>query len=235
MIIGGVEPSSVLDYPGFLSCVFFCQGCNFDCFYCHNRALIGPGMSMMSHQMMHDFLEKRKDFLQAVVFSGGECTLQQDLLLAVSGAKCLGFLTKIDTNGSNPGMLTDLLTSGMVDYVALDVKAPWYKYPAIVGTHAKISQVEKSLVLLLAHAVNHEGFTLEVRTTLAPGLDKDDLLALAKELPLLPLWTLNRYRKPVLYKPEDETRVNLPSLQEQEVAALSGLLSEYQPNLKPMR
>ncbi len=235
MIISGIEGSSFLDYPGKLSCVLFTQGCNYDCFYCHNRALIALKDGEISYQEVESFLKKRVGFLSAVVISGGEPTLHGDLSRYFLLARELGFSTKLDTNGSRPEVLRSLLEGGLVDYVAMDVKAPWSRYREIAGLQADARNVAKCVSLLQAHAATHPDFFWEVRTTVAPGLKAEDLLEIAAMLPKVMKWVLNSYRVPKVFKQEDEKRVNLPALSQREVAILEERLLQLQPNLKRVR
>lgn len=232
MTIGGIEGSSFVDYPRMLSCVFFTQGCNYDCFYCHNRSLIGPGTGIISYQEVDRWLEKRKHMLDAVVFSGGEPTLHPDLASYVYLAKEKGYKTKLDTNGSRSGVVSSLLEKSLLTYVALDVKAPKSRYRELGGLSADYVEVYKSLALLTAFQKEHPWFSYEVRTTLAPLLYEEDLISLASELPPLMCWRLNYYRKPLFYKQEDAEKIHLPSLQQREVERIAHTLLQRQPNLR---
>jgi len=235
MIVSGIEGSSFLDYPGMLSCVLFTQGCNYDCFYCHNRALIGYKNGVIGYQEIESFLIKRVGFLQAVVISGGEPTLHGSLPQYFSLAKSLGYLTKLDTNGSRPEVLLELLEAGLIDYVALDVKAPWARYREIAGKGADPANVQRCVSLLQEYQVMHPSFQWEVRTTLAPTLGEADLLEIAGMLPEVNRWVLNFYRTPKDYKKEDGMRINQPALIEREVDCMQERLLLLQPNLKRVR
>nr|WP_319776597.1 anaerobic ribonucleoside-triphosphate reductase activating protein [uncultured Sphaerochaeta sp.] len=235
MIVSGIEGSSFLDYPGMLSCVLFTQGCNYDCFYCHNRGLIGYKNGFIGYQEIERFLKKRVGFLQAVVISGGEPTLHGSLHQYFSLVKSLGYLTKLDTNGSRPKVLLELLEAGLLHYVAMDVKAPWERYREIAGKGADPANVQRCVSLLQEYQVMHPFFRWEVRTTLAPTLGESDLLEIAGMLPKVNRWVLNFYRKPAEYKEEDGMRINQPALSEREVACLQESLLLLQPNLKRVR
>lgn len=210
MNISAIEANSFLDYPGKLSCVVFLQGCNYDCFYCHNRTLLEKKKGILGYQEVVDFLKSRQGFLQAVVISGGEPTLNQDLGLLIRQAKALGYLVKLDTNGSRPKMLRSLLEEGGIDYVALDVKAPWERYREIGGEGADPKSVQESLSLLASWKEARKEFHLEVRTTLAPTLTFADLTQIATNLVQSAGWTINTYRVPPSYREEDIGRIHLP-------------------------
>lgn len=135
MLIGGLHKCSTVDYPGLLSLVIFTCGCNMNCSYCHNRELISSRMdSVYEVKEITEFLHKRKGLIDAVVISGGEPTLQADLIDFVADVKALGFKVKLDTNGTRPEVLEKLIESGMVDFIAMDIKAPPEKYPLVCRT-----------------------------------------------------------------------------------------------------
>lgn len=229
MNISAIEANSFLDYPGKLSCVVFLQGCNYDCFYCHNRGLIERVNGALGYQEVVDFLKSRQGFLQAVVISGGEPTLNQDLGLLIRQAKALGYLVKLDTNGSRPHMLSSLLGVGGIDYVALDVKAPWERYREIGGAGADPKSVQESLSLLASWKEARKEFQLEVRTTLAPTLTFADLRQIATDLVQSASWTINAYRVPPSYREEDVGRIHLPPTVLGEVE--EGILRSMHPAL----
>ena len=135
MNIGGLIKSSLIDYPGMVSCVVFTQGCNFHCPYCHNPDLVAMNRrkdELISTDSVFSFLEKRKGLLDAVVISGGEPTLQKGLADFLRRVKAMGFRVKLDTNGSRPQVLRVLAAENLLDYVAMDVKTSPSRYaPAL--------------------------------------------------------------------------------------------------------
>ncbi len=173
----------------------------------------------------------RKGFLQAVVVSGGEPTLQRDLGLFVGFVKDLGFAVKLDTNGSRPDVVAQLLDSDLLSYVALDVKAPCSRYDEIVGSSVDALAVKQSVALLKEYQKNHPNFLYEVRTTLAPTLAIEDLHCMVQEHPPVQRWYLQEYRIPKQYKSVDEKRINLPCMTHGEVEQQLAQLKRYQPNL----
>lgn len=124
MLISGIVKSSLLDYPGLISCVIFLPGCNYDCFYCHNRPLIQGSPDILNPREVFDFLQKRKGQLDGVVISGGEPTLHKDLIPLIAQIRLLGYKVKLDTNGSNPQIIAETLEKNLCDYYAVDYKAP---------------------------------------------------------------------------------------------------------------
>ncbi len=128
MIFGGIVKSSLIDYPGKIATVLFTPGCNYDCFYCHNRALIEDIEETVDQKQLADFLEKRRGLIDAIVVTGGEPTLHYDLIPFLLKVKSMGFFTKLDSNGSNPNVIRDIVRANAVDYFAIDYKAPASHY-----------------------------------------------------------------------------------------------------------
>jgi pyruvate formate lyase activating enzyme len=177
MNFGGMVKNSFVDYPDKLACVFFTTGCNFRCWYCHNSHLFYAKPDI-TEQSALAFLEEHRGFLDAVVVSGGEPTLQKDLKEFVSKAKAMGYLVKLDTNGTSPEVLKDLVDSGLLDCVAMDIKAPLEKYEMVVGKTDKMKQVMQSIGYLL----HQNKVDYEFRTTFSSDLSLDDLEEICKEV-----------------------------------------------------
>lgn len=225
MTFAGIVKSSLIDYPGFVSCVLFVPGCNYDCFYCHNRHLLDGQHQMLDPAGIEDFLKKRAGLLDAVVITGGEPTLQPDLLQYISGLKKLGYKIKLDTNGSSPEVVARLLESGLCDYYAVDYKAPAARYAEICKRGASAAPVLKTIGLLA-----NSGIAFEVRTTVIPQLSPEDLIAMAKELPPLKRYVLNRYRKPENFPPHEWRLIDAKPYTKAEISAFAKLIKPYQPN-----
>jgi len=225
MLIAGLAKSSLVDYPGLISCVLFTPGCNYNCFYCHNRSLINGSPELLSPFAVQTFLSQRVDLLDGIVITGGEPTLQSDLVAYIAELKPLGFKIKLDTNGSAPHIINQLLQAGACDYFAVDFKAPPLRYREICGPKANPANVLKTIQLLLQSGV---GF--EVRTTVLPGFSEADLLCMAQSLPVLPRYVLNRYRIPENYLPGDHDRIQLKACSQEQINALLPLICRYQPN-----
>ena len=167
MNIGGFQKVSLIDYPGRISAVIFTQGCNFRCPFCHNPELVdsarfGP---TLSEAEIFAFLEKRRGTLDGVSITGGEPTLQPDLAACATRLKGMGFLVKIDTNGSRPEVLRDLIDRRLIDAVAMDVKGSLKKYDRLTGVRNSGRTVEESIRVILASGLTHE-----FRTTVVPSL-----------------------------------------------------------------
>ena len=160
--VGGLTPLTSLDYPGELAAVIFCQGCPWRCSYCHNNHLLPPdGAHAIPWSQVEAFLERRQGLLDAVVFSGGEPTLQNALPAALTQVKAMGFKIGMHTAGIYPERLETL--GPLLDWVGLDIKALPEDYPILTGATASGERAWESLRLLLA-----AGVPLEVRTTVPP-------------------------------------------------------------------
>ncbi|MCK5827554.1 anaerobic ribonucleoside-triphosphate reductase activating protein, partial [Candidatus Bipolaricaulota bacterium] len=178
MIIGGIQWMTLLDYPGRVAATVFTAGCNYRCPFCHNPELVLPELvakaGMALEEDFFDELAERLGFLDAIVISGGEPTLQPDLLTILERIRQLGYLIKLDTNGSHPEVLQAALAGGLLDYIAMDIKAPIDKYEQVVGTVVDAECIQQSISL-----IQQSGTDYEFRTTVAPGLSEQDLFRIA--------------------------------------------------------
>lgn len=177
MLISGIQPLTLLDYPDRLACVVFTPGCNFRCGFCHNPEFVLPEriIKLKEHfipeEYFFSFLEERRGLLDGVVVSGGEPTLAPDLIKTMKKIKALGFLVKLDTNGNRPDVLKKALETGVVDYVAMDVKTSLEEYPRLVGPLVNMENIRASIELLRGGNVEYE-----FRTTLVKELHTDAVL-----------------------------------------------------------
>ena len=169
MIIKGLQKQTLLDYPDKLACTIFTFGCNFRCGFCHNPELVvDDGRAEIKEEEILEFLKGRKDFLDAVCITGGEPTLNKVLPDFIRKIKEMGFLVKLDTNGTNPEMLKELIEEKLIDYIAMDIKAPLEKYDAVTNSKINKDDIEKSVDII-------KGFpNYEFRTTVVPGLFNED-------------------------------------------------------------
>lgn len=169
MKICGFEKFSMVDWEGKVVCTVFASGCNFRCPFCHNASLALSSAEGVPEKEVFDYLEKRKGLVDGVCVSGGEPTLSPDLKDFISRIKALGYQVKLDTNGTNPAVLKDLVTSGLVDYVAMDVKNSPSKYPITTGVgDPLVNNVLESARFLKDSGVKHE-----FRTTLIKEFHTD--------------------------------------------------------------
>jgi len=176
MLIAGIVKSSVIDYPGTICTVLFTGGCNLSCGYCHNPELINFAGIPLNGAEILDFLERRRKFIDAVCISGGEPCIQQGLYEFIEVLKAKGFKIKLDTNGTRPDVLERLVRSQLLDYIAMDVKAPFRKYHSVTGAFVDINAIKRSIGLIKEISVEYE-----FRTTLCkPMIEKEDIISIAK-------------------------------------------------------
>lgn len=167
IFIGGLQKSSLIDYPGKICAIIFTQGCNFRCPYCHNPELIEmSGATALAVAPVLAFLKKRIGKLDGVVITGGEPTLQKNLPELVRQIKELGFCVKLDTNGTNPDMLQKLMDEDLIDYVAMDIKAPFEKYSDIVCKKINTNNILRSIEILKSSNIDYEFRTTVVKSQL---------------------------------------------------------------------
>jgi pyruvate formate lyase activating enzyme len=174
--IYSLTPFTLLDYPHKSACILWFAGCNMRCLYCYNPEIV-LGKGSLSFEKVFSFLQSRKNLLDAVVFSGGECLLHKKIIPLITEVKKMGFLVKIDTNGSSPEVMQQLLTLNLIDYIALDYKVPESKFQAITQSDL-YNSFEKTLDLILQTKI-----PFEVRTTYHSDLlTEDDLAAMIQYL-----------------------------------------------------
>lgn len=172
-----ITPFTMQDFPDHTACILWFGGCNFRCAYCHNPELVTGKKSKLPMLQIDSFLKSRIKLLDGVVLSGGECTLSKDLPLFIKYLKEFGYKIKLDTNGSNPVLLEKMLSDNLLDYIALDYKAPKSKFANITKwNHYEI--FHKSLEILCSNNV-----AFEVRTTIHTDmLDQHDIEEIIKDL-----------------------------------------------------
>lgn len=212
MVIGGLQKFSLLDYPGHLAAIIFTQGCNFRCHFCYNPMLVRPpddksyasaptdqkiGAEAKDHRLalsdLFVFLTARAGKLEGVVITGGEPTIHHDLPDFIRQIRALGFKVKLDTNGTNPDMLTGLISDRLVDYLAMDIKGSPARYNEVTGVEVNLEKVKKS-----AKIVIESGLPYEFRTTLVPGLvDKKDLKAMGELIRGARKWYLQHFKSDI--------------------------------------
>ncbi|QOP44967.1 anaerobic ribonucleoside-triphosphate reductase activating protein [Sulfurimonas paralvinellae] len=201
-VIYDITKFTHLDYPNHLAAIFWFSGCNMRCDYCYNKDIVFAKSGNYTFEDALDFLRSRVNLLEGVVLSGGEATLHQ-LQPFCQAIKALGFLIKLDTNGTNPQMMQKLLEAKLIDYIALDYKAPADKFEQI--THSrKYREFSQTLDLLMASDVK-----FEVRTTLhADLLDEHDINSIIKDL------HSRGYEQPYFIQDFRETQNNIGDLKQ---------------------
>ena len=178
MKIGGLQKVSLIDYPGLISAVVFLQGCNFKCPYCHNPELVDPSLfrTCIGENDVIEFLNTRKGKLDAVSITGGEPAIQDKLHTFIKQIKKMGFAVKMDTNGSRPHVIKTLIAEKLLDYIAMDVKAPLEKYKDIVKAHVNPDSIKESIGLILNAKIPYE-----FRTTIVESqLEENDILQIGE-------------------------------------------------------
>ncbi|MEF8848416.1 MAG: anaerobic ribonucleoside-triphosphate reductase activating protein [Candidatus Thermoplasmatota archaeon] len=173
-----MQKTSLMDYPDKISAVVWTVGCNFRCPFCYNPKIVTGDIDVIKEEKIFSFLEHRKNLLEAVTVTGGEPLLHKDIKNFLSKIKKMGYLIKIDTNGTFPGVLDDLLQKKLIDYGAMDIKAPKDKYELLVGKKVDIDKISKSVNILKKSSIGYE-----FRTTVVPSLlKKEDIIEIAEWL-----------------------------------------------------
>ena len=165
MFFAGFQKLTLLDYPGKVACILFTNGCNFRCPFCHNASLVRAqdGADISDDEVL-EFLKKRQGILEGVCISGGEPLIHNELKDFIREVKKLGYPVKLDTNGSFPQKLRELIGEGLVDYVAMDIKNSFEKYNETTGISADIDSIKESIEILMNGNIDYE-----FRTTLVSG------------------------------------------------------------------
>lgn len=221
MVFHGIVKSTLLDYPGKLACTLFTGGCNFRCPFCQNAALVlnPKAEPLVDKDELDKFLKQRSRYLDGVCVTGGEPLIQRNVDDFFKYLKDLGYLVKLDTNGSFPDKLNSLISKNLVDYVAMDLKSSKDGYAKAVGLESfDIKVIEESVNILQSSSIDHE-----FRTTLVKELHGD------KEIEGIGKW-LNRNQKLYLQKFEDKgsnIQKNLTGFNAFEMKTIQNTLKSY--------
>lgn len=204
MILGGFQKVTLIDFPGKIAATVFTSGCSFRCPWCYSSELVLPEkiktQPKISEKQLFDFLKERKGLLEGVVLCGGEPTIHKDLPSFIKKIKKLGYLVKLDTNGSNPEMLKKLIEEKLIDYVAMDIKAPKEKYNEAAGVKVNIKNIQKSIDILKEGRVDYE-----FRSTIIPTvLEKEDVLKIAQWIRFAKRYYLQNFRPEKTIDPKFE-------------------------------
>ncbi|MGC9360739.1 MAG: anaerobic ribonucleoside-triphosphate reductase activating protein [Anaerolineae bacterium] len=231
MKIAGLQRVTLIDYPGKVAATVFLAGCNLRCPYCHNQWMIDASKvtEIMSVADFLDWLDTRRGLLDGVCICGGEPTVSGDLPDLLRAIKDRGFSVKLDTNGTLPQRLGPMLEAGLVDYVAMDIKAPLDgRYALMAGVPGLSPEpVRRSIALLVSW-----GGAYELRTTVAPGLDEEDLLEIAATVAAVeppPPWYLQAFEASDGVLPEVREQAHLSS---EELEALLSRLRAVVPHVE---
>lgn len=223
MIIGGFQRFSLIDYPDKICAIVFTQGCNFRCPYCHNPELIDTKRSRsdgLKEEEILSFLERRQGKLEAVTITGGEPLLQAGLEGFLLKVKGLGYLAKLDTNGSFPQRLEKILESKTVDYIAMDIKTSLDKYESVVRKKVETAQILKSIRLIM-----DSGLDYEFRTTVVkPLFEKDDFIKIGQLVEDCRLYVLQGF---VSSKTLDDECLDMHSYSDEELACFKQIMEGF--------
>ncbi len=184
MFIGGLEKTTLIDFPGKVACIVFLVNCNFKCPYCYNKELTSHKFfkkskrKLIPEEEFFSFLKNKKKMLDGVVITGGEPTCSPGIIDFTKKIKDMGFAVKFDSNGSNPNLLKKLIDDKLVDYIAMDLKAPLKKYKEVTRSKISSKRIAESINIIVSSLVEHE-----FRTTLYPKLTVGDFKEMVSLIP----------------------------------------------------
>ncbi|MGC9344788.1 MAG: anaerobic ribonucleoside-triphosphate reductase activating protein, partial [Bacteroidales bacterium] len=196
MNLAGLQPTSLIDYPGTICAVVFTQGCNLTCPFCHNPGLIPyQGPDHFPEEEFFAFLEKRKGKLDGISITGGEPLLQPDLIPFIKRINEMGFKVKLDTNGTLPKKLKEIINSGLLDFLAMDIKSSLQNYSkAVGGIDIDVEKIKKSVELI------RDFQKYEFRTTVVPGLvSEQDIKAIGSWLEGIKNFSIQQFKNENTY------------------------------------
>jgi len=220
--IGGVQKLSLVDYPGHTAAAMFTLGCNMRCGYCHNPELVLPEQLLDPIPLddIFDWLETRRGKIEAVVVSGGEPTIHEDLPKLFGALKNMGFLTKLDSNGTHPDMLAEMIDRKIVDFIAMDIKGPIEKYTDIAARPIDIEAIQKSIKMIISSGIDHE-----FRTTIVKGqLEVKDFEAIGKIVKGAKRYALQKFQPGTTLSPIFQ---NMSSFNDDEMSQTQKIMEGY--------
>ncbi len=221
VVMNGMQKSSFIDYPGKIVTTVFFGNCNFRCPYCHNSDLVfNKDLPQIDESVLLEHLEKRRSVLDGICITGGEPTLHPELPDLIRHVKERGFLVKLDTNGTNPDMLDMLMSEELLDYVAMDVKAPREKYADIVKVNMNMNLIQRSIDLIRSMAPDYEFRTTIVREMLGEG----DIMAIGEWIKGSKRYVLQQFKP---HKPLDPAFVNCHGYTKEEMESFAEKLRIY--------
>ena len=225
--IAGFRKTSLIDYPDNISTVLFTQGCNCKCPYCHNPGLVSfeEDKNYMDLEYFWDFVNERQHLLDGVVITGGEPTLQKDIVDFIKNIRNRSMKVKLDTNGSNFKVVEELLEEKLIDYIAMDIKAPFSKYNKVAGNQNIVPDVKKSINLILKSDINYE-----FRTTVVPGLHKkEDIKNIATSIKEADKYSIQNFRSDITL---DSDLAETREFPESKLNKFKKLAGEYVKNVE---
>ena len=221
MIFGGLQKFSLIDYPGELAALVFTVGCNFRCPYCHNPELVYGTARKIDESYVLSFLKRRVGKLTGVSVTGGEPTLHgAQLVNFVEKVRSMGFKVKLDTNGSNPELIKHMIGQKLLNYIAMDIKAPLNKYRSLTKSNIEEKQIEKSIEIIMNSNIEYE-----FRTTVVKGLlTQKDIENILKIIEGARLYCIQNFSKT---KTLDTHYLNRESFGKNELSELKKLCDRY--------
>lgn len=220
MLLGGLQKCSLVDYPGEVCAIVFTVGCNFRCPYCHNPELVDETAQTISTTQFFDFLRTRTKQLTAVTITGGEPTMHDDLLDFLAEIKQLGFKVKLDTNGTHPAVIEEAQKKRVVDYFAMDIKAPLAMYERTIARPVDVAAIKKSIALLMKGGVPYEFRTTVVKALLSP----EDIEQIGREISGASQYYLQRFEPSKLLNPAFRRKTTYGA---DEFRSLQAMLASY--------
>jgi len=228
MIFGGIQKLTLIDYPGTVAATVFTVGCNFTCPFCHNPELVDGRLSSSQPKIdqadILRFFKIRSGILEGVCVTGGEPTLYPDLPDFVRELKNMGFKVKLDTNGTNPVMVEKMLDENLLDYIAMDMKAPLNnKHKEVCGKEVELETLQNSIKLIINSGIEHE-----FRTTVIPGvLDNKDIEAIVRSISGAKKYALQQFVPKIAG--DEKLRELLPYTKER-LLEMANIAKQYIPN-----
>jgi pyruvate formate lyase activating enzyme len=198
MKIGGLEKTTLIDYPGKVACMIYTIGCNFRCPYCHNPELVDETAEIIDTETIFNFLKERKPLLDGVVITGGEPTMHDDLLEFMKRIKDLGYLIKLDSNGTRPEMISKAISMNLVDYIAMDMKSPLEKYSQQVARPVNTEAIKESIRIIMRSFVDYEFRTTVVKSLLS----QEDIVSIAQSIRGAKKYYLQRFIPAKILNPQ---------------------------------
>ena len=214
MLLGGLQKTSLIDYPGKISCILFSSGCNYTCPYCHNPQLARGCRDQSSYWMEHQiysFLKRRQTLLDGVVISGGEPTIQKDLFSTCLKIKQMGYPVKLDTNGSHPQVIRRLLEAELVDFVAMDIKTDPLNYSPVINQYHDTRRILASIQIIMDSAPDYEFRT----TCIKPLVNESVIDTIGRHIKGAKRYALQRFHNVKVLHPEYFFNIGKPHGQDE--------------------